>query len=147
LIFAIIPLVAVVTALSMEPWAEFVHRKVWHGPLWSMHKSHHRRLGLGRPWDFEWNDVLSASHAPVSITAIFSGIALEGTLPGSLLLGIGIGMALFGVAYMVVHDGFVHQRLPVAFLGELAYFRRIREEHLSHHRGNHGPYGLFRPRR
>jgi beta-carotene 3-hydroxylase len=52
-------------------------------------------------------------------------------------------MTAFGLAYAVVHDGFVHGRLPVGVLGRVPYFRRLREAHLAHHRSNGGPYGLF----
>jgi beta-carotene 3-hydroxylase len=133
--------VALATAAVMEPWAEWVHRRVWHGALWGWHRSHHHK----HHDRFEWNDVLSAAHAPVAMAAIFTGIALEGTLFGSLVLGVGLGMTAFGVAYMTVHDGFVHGRLPVGFLERSSYFRWVRDSHLVHHRGNHGPYGLFWP--
>lgn len=133
--------VAALTLALMEPWAEWVHRRVWHGVLWRMHRSHHHK----RHDRLELNDVLSVAHAPVAMAAIFSGIALEGTAGGAALLGLGLGMTAFGAAYVAVHDGFVHGRLPVGFLERSAYFRRVRDAHLVHHRGDHGPYGLFWP--
>jgi beta-carotene 3-hydroxylase len=53
-------------------------------------------------------------------------------------------MTTFGVAYFVVHDGFIHGRLPVAFLARSAYLRRVRNAHRVHHMRSHdAPYGLF----
>ena len=131
---------ALLVAFLMELWAGFVHGVVWHGSLWSMHRSHHEPTG---PW--EWNDVLSASHAPIAIVLIVYGCEAAPALSTTLAFGVGIGMTLFGVSYAVVHDGFVHKRLPVAFLGRWSYFRRVRAYHKVHHIKGGAPYGFFLP--
>ena len=60
------------------------------------------------------------------------------------LIAVGFGMSTFGLAYFTVHDGFIHGRLPVAFLARVPAMRRVREAHLAHHRGGHRPpFGLF----
>lgn len=127
-------------ALLMEPWAALLHGRVWHGLLWRIHRSHHRR----RRGRFEANDVLSGTHAPVAIALILYGCVGDPGLPRELAFGVGLGMSAFGVAYVVVHDGLVHGRLPVEFLARMAWLSRVREAHLEHHRaGAAGPYGLF----
>ena len=66
--------------------------------------------------------------------------------PGPLreiAFGLGLGMTAFGLAYMIVHDGLVHGRLPVAWLGRVAFLRRVHEAHLKHHEKGGPPFGLF----
>jgi beta-carotene 3-hydroxylase len=130
--------VAVLVAMVMEPWAALLHGRLWHGPMWGLHRSHHEPK---RGW--ELNDALSAAHAPVAIVLIVYGCEAA---PGALrevAFGVGVGMTAFGLAYLVVHDGFVHQRLPVAFLGRWKYFRRVASAHGVHHRTGGAPNGLF----
>jgi beta-carotene 3-hydroxylase len=133
--------VALATCVVMELWAALVHRLAWHGPLWSWHQPHH-----GRERGWSTNDVLSASHAPVAIALILYGCTAEGVI-AQLTFGVGIGMTVFGVAYVVVHDGFVHRRLPLAFLGSLPYFAHLRRAHHQHHATGGPPFGLFAARR
>lgn len=136
---AIWTVTALATAMAMEGWAALLHGRVWHGLLWFMHRSHHRR----RKGRWERNDALSVLHAPIAIALILYGcVAAPGALRDAAF-GVGIGMTLFGLAYVVVHDGLVHGRLPVAWLGRLSYFARVREAHLVHHRTGKAPYGLF----
>lgn len=127
-------------ALLMEPWAALLHGRVWHGALWRLHRSHHGH----RTGRFEANDVLSGSHAPGAVALILYGCVGEPGIPREVAFGAGLGMSAFGLAYVVVHDGFAHGRLPVSFLGRIPWLRRVREAHLVHHRGGErGPYGLF----
>lgn len=127
-------------ALLMEPWAALLHGRVWHGVLWRVHRSHHRP----RPGRFEANDWLSGTHAPLSIALILAGCLGPEGVAREIAFGAGLGMAVFGLSYVIVHDGLVHGRLPVAFLGRVPYLARVRDAHLEHHRGTPGePYGLF----
>jgi beta-carotene 3-hydroxylase len=130
--------VALVVAPLMELWSRFLHGRVWHGVLFSVHRSHHRE----RHGRFEANDLLSVTHAPIAATLIIVGCMRHG-IDGAVLRGIGGGMTLFGVAYVIVHDGFVHGRLPVAWLARFRFFRRVRGAHRIHHRTGGAPYGLF----
>ena len=124
----------------MEPWAAFLHRKVWHGALWRIHRSHHRRR-LGR---FEANDVFSVLHAPPAIALILYGCLGPVGVLREVAFAVGLGMTAFGLAYVVVHDGLVHGRLKVAALAQVPSLARIRAAHLVHHRRAGAPYGLFR---
>jgi beta-carotene 3-hydroxylase len=132
--------VALVVACFMELWAMLLHGRVWHSLLWRIHRSHHRK----RRGAFEANDALSLLHAPIAATLIIYGCAAAPSLLRDLAFGVGIGMSLFGVAYLVVHDGLVHERLPVGALARIPYFARVRDAHRVHHKkGARGPYGLF----
>lgn len=133
--------VALLVAPLMDLWAALLHGRFWHGVLWGVHRSHH----LPRKGRLEANDALSLLHVPIAIALILWGCMAE---PGALrevAFGIGIGMTAFGVSYLVVHDGLVHGRLPVAFLANIAYFERVVRAHREHHKGSRGrpPYGLF----
>ena len=67
--------VAAVTVGAMDVWAAVLHRRFWHGPLWSIHRSHHApRAGV-----FEKNDALSTLHAPIAIALILWGAARAGS--------------------------------------------------------------------
>ncbi len=137
----VLPVAAIVAAL-MEPWARVLHGGVWHSALWSIHRSHHEP----RHGRFERNDVLSAVHAPVAIVLILVGSQLPRALPSALCLGVGAGMTAFGLAYVLIHDGLVHGRLPVGRrrLLRLRWLREIRRAHVVHHSLGGVPYGLFR---
>ena len=137
-VYAAGAVIALVTAFAMELWARLLHRSVWHERLWSVHRSHHSR----RRGRFERNDLLSFLHAPIATALVMIGCNLHG-LAAAACLGVGVGMTLFGIAYVVVHDGLVHGRLPVAFLARIPPLRRIRDAHAVHHARGAAPYGLF----
>ena len=42
---------------------------------------------------------------------------LTPTLMGGVSFGAGLGITLFGIMYMFIHDGMVHRRFPVSRLG------------------------------
>ncbi|MEO0602135.1 MAG: sterol desaturase family protein [Myxococcota bacterium] len=136
--------VAIVTVLAMEPWSRIVHEHLWHRALYVVHRTHHPPEGQPRPL-VEANDAFAVVHAVPATVMIglgFWGI-VDGVL-GHVLLGVGSGMALYGFAYTVAHDGLAHGRLPVAFLNRSRWLRRIRAAHEIHHRDGGPPYGFFR---
>lgn len=135
------------TTVSMELWAAFLHGKFWHGVLWFVHASHHRRriepLRV-RVSGWEANDALSTLHAPIAISLILYGCAGAPGAWREVAFGVGLGMTAFGAAYVVVHDGLAHGRLPVGWLLKWGYMRRVRAAHMVHHNGGgEEPYGLF----
>ena len=133
--------IAAVTAVLMDLWAALLHGRIWHAWLWSVHRSHHEP-GKGR---LEANDALSLLHAPLAIALLLWGCASRPTILREVSFGIGLGMSLFGLAYLVVHDGLVHGRLPVSGLLRIAYLRSVVRAHRAHHmrRPSGPPYGLF----
>ena len=130
---------ALLTAAAMEPWSRIVHSRVWHRKLWNVHLSHHVVPRSG----FEWNDLLAMSHAPVSAFLIVYGCEAAPSVHREIALGIGAGMALFGLLYLTFHDGVCHDRFPVQFLRRWDWVERIRKAHLTHHHTDGPPYGLF----
>jgi len=130
---------ALVVACMMEQWAALLHGRFWHRSLWPLHASHHRK----RRGHFEKNDILSALHAPIAIAFILYGCLGAPSILREVLFGVGIGMSIFGVAYLIFHDGFVHRRLPFSFLARVPLFARIRDAHRTHHATGREPYGFF----
>ncbi|MQL74636.1 hypothetical protein Taro_007014 [Colocasia esculenta] len=131
---------AVSAVVGMEFWARWAHRELWHNTLWSMHESHHRP----RDGPFELNDIFAIVNAVPAISLISYGFSNRGLLPG-LCFGAGIGITLYGMAYMIIHDGLGHRRLPVGPLGNVPYLRRVVAAHQIHHSGKLDgvPFGLF----
>ncbi|PAN51854.1 hypothetical protein PAHAL_9G624800 [Panicum hallii] len=127
-------------AVGMEFWARWAHRALWHASLWHMHESHHR------PHDgpFELNDVFAIVNAVPAMSLLAYGFFNRGLVPG-LCFGAGLGITLFGMAYMFVHDGLVHRRFPVGPIENVPYFRRVAAAHQIHHMDKFQgvPYGLF----
>ncbi|XP_006652681.2 beta-carotene hydroxylase 2, chloroplastic-like [Oryza brachyantha] len=127
-------------AVGMEFWARWAHRSLWHASLWHMHESHHR----AREGPFELNDVFAITNAVPAISLLAYGFFHRGIVPG-LCFGAGLGITLFGMAYMFVHDGLVHRRFPVGPIANVPYFRRVAAAHKIHHTDKFEgvPYGLF----
>ncbi|XP_050266099.1 beta-carotene hydroxylase 1, chloroplastic-like isoform X1 [Quercus robur] len=127
-------------AVGMEYWARWAHRALWHASLWPMHESHHRP----REGPFELNDVFAMINSVPAIALIFYGFSNQGLVPG-LCLGLGLGLTMYGMAYMFVHDGLVHRRFPVGPIANVPYLQRVASAHQLHHSGKFDgvPYGLF----
>ncbi|KAK6135261.1 hypothetical protein DH2020_031004 [Rehmannia glutinosa] len=127
-------------AVGMELWARWAHKALWHASLWHMHESHHRP----REGPFELNDVFAIINAAPAIALFYYGFFHKGLIPG-LCFGAGLGITVFGMAYMFVHDGLVHRRFPVGPIADVPYFRRVAAAHQLHHsdKFNGVPYGLF----
>lgn len=115
----------------MEGVAWFTHKYIMHGFLWSWHKSHHKpREGV-----FEKNDLFALVFGSISAVLIVMG---SGAMDWKFFLGIGI--ALYGIAYFLVHDVFVHQRIKLFRRTRSVYFQAMRYAHKIHHKkqGKHG---------
>ncbi|CAI9767681.1 unnamed protein product [Fraxinus pennsylvanica] len=127
-------------AVGMEFWARWAHRALWHASLWHMHESHHKP----REGPFELNDIFAIINAVPAITLLSYGFFHKGLVPG-LCFGAGLGITMFGMAYMFVHDGLVHKRFPVGPIEKVPYFRRVATAHQLHHSDKFKgvPYGLF----
>ncbi|VVA92655.1 unnamed protein product [Arabis nemorensis] len=127
-------------AVGMEFWARWAHKALWHASLWNMHESHHKP----REGAFELNDVFAIVNAVPAIALLSYGFFNKGLVPG-LCFGAGLGITVFGIAYMFVHDGLVHKRFPVGPIADVPYFRKVAAAHQLHHtdKFNGVPYGLF----
>ncbi len=110
--------------LFMEAVAWFTHKYIMHGFLWIWHKSHHEP----RKGTFELNDLFGFMFAIPSVWLI-----IIGAQNGSWHLYAGLGIALYGLAYFLVHDVFVHQRVKWLRKTNVPYFRAMRHTHYLHH--------------
>lgn len=132
--------VAIVVCVFMDVWAGLLHGLAWHRWLWPVHRSHH----VPREGRFEANDALAVLHAPIAMALILWGCVAAPSVLREVAFGVGIGMTAFAIGYIIVHDGLVHGRLPVAALERLRFLRGIARAHRAHHKGEHrAPYSLF----
>ena len=117
--------VMLASAAAMEAVAWAVHRYVMHGALgWGWHRSHHSpRQG----W-FEKNDLYAVVFAGLSLL-FFTVLAAR----WPLLWWAGAGMGLYGLLYVFVHDGLVHQRIPFVKAPRRGYLKRLVQAHRMHH--------------
>lgn len=124
---------------GMEVISYLVHRFIFHGILWEVHRSHHEpNHGL-----FELNDLFSLFFAGVSIFLMYKGMSAP---LQSTSFGLGVGIAVYGVLYFVIHDLFAHKRF-MPFKSDSKIMRVIRYAHQRHHQSiekeGQEPYGLF----
>lgn len=121
-------LIVVGTFICMEGVTWLVHKYVMHGFLWVLHHDHHKK---DHDHALERNDAFF----------LFFGI------PGFLLclygaeaginqpyLWIGLGVTLYGFAYLLVHDLFIHQRLKIFRNAKNPYLMALRRAHKMHHK-------------
>ena len=128
--------------VGMEMYARYVHRYLWHenDVGWALHKSHHEpRVG-----PFEANDVYAVMNAVPAIGLCWYGFQRPDAV-GGVCFGLGLGITLFGISYMFVHDGLVHKRFPVGPVANVPWLRRVAVAHQMHHCDSYGgvPFGMF----
>lgn len=125
-------LVVLSTFVCMEAVAWFTHKFVMHGFLWRLHKDHHKKESSGRQTAgfFEHNDFFFFIFALPGIAGLFFGIQNN----YNFLFWIGLGITLYGAAYFLVHDIFIHQRFKLFRNTNNFYFRAIRRAHKIHHK-------------
>lgn len=128
--------------VGMEMYARWAHKALWHDNKWgwALHKSHHKP----RTGPFEENDVFAVMNAVPAMSLILYGFFTP-TVTGGMCYGAGLGITLFGIAYMFIHDGLIHRRFPVGPIGELPYLKRVAIAHQLHHSAKYKgvPFGLF----
>jgi len=123
--FLINSAIVLATFLTMEAIAWFAHKYVMHGFMWWFHKDHH----VHEPGFFERNDSFFLIFAIPSAYCFITG-----TLNGDFRVWIGLGILLYGICYLIVHDVFIHQRFKWLRRTDNAYFKAIRKAHLLHHK-------------
>jgi beta-carotene 3-hydroxylase len=110
----------------MEFMAWFTHKYVMHGFLWFLHKDHHQK----EPGFFEKNDAFFLIFAIPSWLCIMLGMMNY----NYYAVSVGIGIAIYGTAYFLVHDIFIHQRFKIFRNAEHPYLKAIRRAHKMHHK-------------
>lgn len=108
---------------TMELVAWATHKYVMHGFLWSLHKDHHQ---------VDKNKVLEKNDSFFLIFAIPGSTLIVFGEPLSFYIGIGI--TLYGLAYFIIHEIFIHQRIKLFRNTKSRYLKAIRRAHKIHHK-------------
>jgi len=124
---------------SMEAIAWLLHKYVMHGFLWHLHEDHHRP----HAGSFEKNDLFALVFAIPSWLFIMFGI-MDGF---DYKLYLGIGITLYGICYVLVHDGLIHQRFKLFKRVTSPWLIALRKGHKAHHKktgkAGAGCYGML----
>ena len=118
-------LVTLTTFVVMEGVAWLSHKYLMHGVMWYFHEDHHTRT----PGFFEKNDTFFLIFAVPSAYCFITG-----SLHDDARFWVGAGIALYGFAYFVVHDIFIHQRFSLFKRTQNVYLMAIRKAHKVHHK-------------
>lgn len=115
---------AVFAAMEWVAWA--THKYVMHGFMWFLHRDHHE------PHDnhFEKNDWFAVIFSIPSILCF----ALGAEWKNPWLFSVGTGILMYGIAYFLVHDIIVHQRVKWFTRSKNKYIRQLRWAHKMHHK-------------
>ncbi len=120
-------IITVVVFILMEGVTWVIHKYVMHGFLWMLHRDHHDHSNEG---PLERNDLFFVIFSLPAITLFYFG-ALQNFSP---LFYIGLGITLYGAAYFLVHDIFIHQRAKVFSKTKNRYLLALRRAHKQHHK-------------
>ncbi|WP_407525643.1 sterol desaturase family protein [Lacibacter sp. MH-610] len=119
-------LLAFAVFFIMEGITWLTHKYVMHGFLWYLHEDHHQPRGHF----FEKNDAFFLIFAIPSWLCIMLGL-MNGVY---WVVSIGAGIAMYGLAYFIVHDIIIHQRFKIFSRWNSTYVRAIRWAHKMHHK-------------
>lgn len=122
--FLINAIIIIGTIALMEATSWFIHKYLFHGPLWFIHQSHHKPHS---GW-VESNDIFSLLFAGVSLYLMWDG---RETLNTGFWIGAGI--SVYGIIYFIFHDWFIHNRVK-PFKTNNRYLLGIRRAHKIHHK-------------
>lgn len=116
---------AAVGVMEFVAWA--AHKYLMHGWLWHWHADHHKpheKEGF-----FEKNDRFFIVFAVPSAACFMLG-ALT---PQSWLTFVGIGIAIYGLIYFLIHDVYIHRRFKWFKHLDNAYSKAVLRAHGAHH--------------
>jgi beta-carotene 3-hydroxylase len=111
---------------TMEGITWLTHKYIMLGFLCYLHEDHHKK----GPGFFEKNDAFFLIFSIPSVLCIFFGTFGD----KYWLAAIGTGIAMYGVAYFLVHDVIIHQRIKLFTRSNNVYVRGIRWAHKMHHK-------------
>ena len=118
--------ITILTFFAMEFVAWFTHKYIMHGILWNVHLDHHQ---VDKNKKIQKNDYFFLIFALPSMLSI-----ILGSTNSNYLLYIGIGIALYGFAYFIVHEIIIHQRIKIFRNTNSKYIRAIKRAHKIHHK-------------
>jgi beta-carotene 3-hydroxylase len=149
-------MIDILLAIGAFAFMEFVawsnHKYVMHGFLWKWHKDHHindhkkANENLTYQPGLEKNDYFFLVYAAPALLLLLFGFWFQ----ISELIAVGIGISLYGLAYFIIHDIIIHERLNIPFLLKLKtnpFMQAVTRAHMAHHRGKNvrdfDNYGLL----
>jgi beta-carotene 3-hydroxylase len=118
--------ITTLTFFAMEFVAWFTHKYIMHGILWNVHLDHHQ---VDKNKKIQKNDYFFLIFALPSMLSI-----ILGSINSNYFLYIGIGIALYGFAYFIVHEIIIHQRIKIFRNTNSKYIRAIKRAHKIHHK-------------
>jgi len=127
-------LIVILTFMFMEFVSWATHKYIMHGFLWFLHKDHHV---VDKENILQKNDFFFLIFAIPSIILIFIGYEKF-----SYEFFIGIGIALYGLAYFLIHEIIIHRRMPPPAKTNNRYIKAIRKAHKIHHKNIHKHNGV-----
>ena len=119
--------ITLATFIGMEAVAWLSHKYLMHGFMWFFHEDHHQHNTNLDP--FERNDFFFLLFAAPGMFLVYTGAANFSTG-----FWIGLGITIYGFAYFLIHDVFIHRRLKWLRNIDSRYFRAIRRAHKVHHK-------------
>ena len=128
--------VGVAAFALMEPVTYATHRFVMHGVGSVLHRSHHQ----ARARFVEANDAYPAVFDGAVMVTMWAAYHRQGLRS---LLPVTVGVSTYGLAYALVHDGYIHGRLPAAKANRV--LDHLAESHRIHHLYNGEPFGMLVP--
>jgi len=120
-------LIVIAAFIVMETVAWCTHKYIMHGLLWVLHRDHHKKASTHF---LEHNDFFFLIFAIPGITGLLVGVKNH----FSYLFYVGLGITLYGIAYFLIHDVFIHQRFKIFRSANNRYFKAIRRAHKMHHK-------------
>lgn len=111
---------------GMEGIAWLTHKYIMHGLLWYLHKDHHQKDDSV----FEKNDAFFLIFAVPCVLLLWFGVMNTTTW----MIFVGVGIFLYGMAYFLIHDVIIHQRIKWFTRSDNTYIRAIRWAHKMHHK-------------
>jgi len=130
-------LIVLAAFVAMEAVSYVTHRFVMHGFGFSLHKSHH----VNRDGGFEMNDLYPMMFSSVAILSFTAGTFSPALRP---LVLAGTGITLYGVAYLFVHEIYIHRRLWT-LKGRYRLLEWMKASHRIHHLFGGEPFGMLLP--
>ncbi|MDP9071246.1 MAG: beta-carotene hydroxylase [Actinomycetota bacterium] len=122
---------------AMEAMSYLTHRFVMHGFGIGLHRSHHQAGHDG----FELNDLYPLMFSSVAISSFTAGTFLPSLRP---LVLVGTGITLYGLAYLFVHEIYIHRRIALVHRPH-RLLEWLKSSHRIHHLYGGEPYGMLLP--
>jgi beta-carotene 3-hydroxylase len=119
--------IVIAVFVMMEGATWLIHKYVMHGFLWVLHHDHHDHSNEG---PLERNDLFFFIFSLPAIALFYYGAKHN----FSYQFFIGLGITLYGMAYFMVHDIFIHQRAKLFTHTHNRYLLALRRAHKQHHK-------------